>query len=146
MSRIANLNEFWHVLDKLVYSGGIGRRYLPWATLGYIRETIIEGELKIIGCHARCKSLPIDLRQGFLFVHNSLMLIKFILHPCLNIGLQPSGKAWDFDSQIRWFESNWPSGLYAEQVMLVSSINVWPYRTNGHFNLCHLQFINTQIR
>jgi len=39
-------------------SGGIGRRYLPWATLGCIRETILEGELKTIGCHARCKSLP----------------------------------------------------------------------------------------
>jgi len=36
----------------------IGRRYLPWATLGCIRETIFEGELKIIGCYARCKSLP----------------------------------------------------------------------------------------
>ena len=27
----------------------------------------------------------------------------------LFIGLSPSGKAQDFDSCIRWFESNWPS-------------------------------------
>ena len=28
------------------------------------------------------------------------------------VGLSPSGKAQDFDSCIRWFESNWPSLYY----------------------------------
>ena len=32
-----------------------------------------------------------------------------IVHPIFNSGISPSGKAPDFDSGIRWFESSYPS-------------------------------------
>ena len=34
-----------------------------------------------------------------------------IVHPILSSGISPSGKAPDFDSGIRWFESSYPSHL-----------------------------------
>ena len=36
-------------------------------------------------------------------------------------GLSPSGKAQDFDSCRRWFESNWPSAAEASEPGAISS-------------------------
>ena len=43
------------------------------------------------------------------FLHNEIDLVAQ-----LNTGVQPSGKARDFDSLIRWFESSYPCQFQEE--------------------------------
>ncbi len=49
------------------------------------------------------------------------------------IGVWPSGKATDFDSVIRWFESSYPSHLFPDvpvaQVVEQLTFNQWVVRS-----------------